>query len=209
MAERPTGPHGYSLQSQSSAPSALPSTIQQQPTPPGPQQQQPQPQQVQQQQQQLLSPTKDVNAVNVCRVGQEMVHDIVSKAQEIFQLLSPKSMQLNMNSTQYQEKKTKLDETLTHVSMQFRKLHFIHDKVLEIASQTEEPTLQQLVPEMGMEMEPPVVPNTNAEFYSLVVEQHREIVEQVRMKNQQLKEIIDQLRTIIWEINTMITMRKT
>ncbi|KAL8558248.1 hypothetical protein ACOMHN_040946 [Nucella lapillus] len=211
MAERPTGPHGYSLQSQSSAPGSLPTTIQQQPTPPGPQQQQQQQQSqhpASQQQQALSSPTKDVNAVNVCRVGQEMVHDIVSKAQEIFKLLSPNGISLNMNSAQYQEKKTKLDEAVTHISMQFRKLHRIHDKVLEIASQTDKPTPQQLVPEVGVEAEP-VVANSNPEFYSMVVEEHREIVEQVRLKNQQLKELIDQIRTIIWEINTMITMRKT
>lgn len=82
MAERPSGSHGYSLQQQASAPGALPS------------QPQPTPQQLQQvaQQQQMASPVKDINAVNVCRIGQEMVHDIVSKAQEIF--TSAKSMQV-------------------------------------------------------------------------------------------------------------------
>ena len=35
---------------------------------------------------------------------------------------------------------------------------------------------QQLIPEVGVEMEP-VVPSSNTEFYSMIVEQHREIVE--------------------------------
>nr|KAG5691079.1 hypothetical protein BaRGS_027583 [Batillaria attramentaria] len=79
-----------------------------------------------------------------------------------------------MNAQQFQERKTKLEENLNHINLQFRKLNLIHDKVLEIANQTDEPAEQQLVPEVGVETEP-VVPNT--EFYSLVVEQHREIVE--------------------------------
>lgn len=78
MAERPTGSHPYPLTSQQSAPGILPSQ-----------------QQAQQMQQQLIPPAvKDINAVNVCRVGQETVHDIVSKAQEIFQILSPKNLQV-------------------------------------------------------------------------------------------------------------------
>lgn len=50
--------------------------------------------------------------------------------------------QLSMNCQQYQERKTKLEENLAHVGIQFRKLHIIHDKVLEISSQTEDPTPQ-------------------------------------------------------------------
>ena len=50
--------------------------------------------------------------------------------------------QLSMNSQQYQERKTKLEENLAHVCIQFRKLHLIYDKVLEISSQTEDPTPQ-------------------------------------------------------------------
>ena len=92
MAERPSGSHPYPMQSQASAPGALPSSVQQQQQ----QQQQPQQQQPAQQQQpqQIILPVKDINAVNVCRVGQEMVHDIVSKAQEIFQHLSAKNLQV-------------------------------------------------------------------------------------------------------------------
>ncbi|XP_070208529.1 mediator of RNA polymerase II transcription subunit 30-like isoform X2 [Littorina saxatilis] len=117
-------------------------------------------------------------------------------------------MQLNMNSQQYAERKAKLEESLNHVNGQFRRLHFIHDKVSEISTQTDDPAPQQLVPAVGVDTEP-VIPVPGTEFYSMIVEQHREIVEQVRLKNQQLKEIIDQIRTIIWEINTMITMRRT
>ena len=47
-----------------------------------------------------------------------------------------------MNSQQYLERKTKLEENLAHVTIQFRKLHLIHDKVLEISNQTEDPTPQ-------------------------------------------------------------------
>ncbi|PVD32064.1 hypothetical protein C0Q70_07491 [Pomacea canaliculata] len=132
------------------------------------------------------------------------------QAQQMQQQLIPPAVKdinaLNMNSQQHQERKAKLEDCLNHVTMQFRKLRVIHDKVVEITSQMEEPQEQQLIPIVGVDTEP-VVPNTDV--YRMTVEQHKEIVEQVRLKNQQLKEIIDQIRTIIWEINTMITMRKT
>lgn len=50
-----------------------------------------------------------------------------------------------MNSQQHQERKAKLEDCLNHVTMQFRKLRVIHDKVVEITSQMEEPQEQVIV----------------------------------------------------------------
>lgn len=48
-----------------------------------------------------------------------------------------------------------------------------------------------------------------SEAYRSVVEEHKELNEQVVLKNRQLKEVIDHLRRIIWEINTMLNMRRS
>ncbi|GFO16120.1 mediator of RNA polymerase ii transcription subunit 30 [Plakobranchus ocellatus] len=158
---------------------------------------------------QLMSPVKDINPVNMCRTGQEIVHDIVSRVQEVFSFLGPKNMQLPNNVTfhgqQYGEHKARLDELLRQINLNFRKLRACYTKVNEACEQIEVPSDQELIPYVGQEGSR-TQPNSDAFYY--VQEQHREMVEQVRLKNQQLKEVIDSMRSIIWEVNTMMTMRK-
>ncbi|KAK3800913.1 hypothetical protein RRG08_060260 [Elysia crispata] len=158
---------------------------------------------------QMMSPVKDINTVNMCRAGQETVHDIVSRAQDVFTMLGAKNMQLPNNVTfhgpQYGEQKAKLDEQLRQVNLNFRKLRAFYTKINETCEQIELPLDQELIPYVGQEM-PRSQPYSDSYYY--VQEQHRDMVEQVRLKNQQLKEVIDNMRSIIWETNTMITMRK-
>ncbi|BFZ11112.1 hypothetical protein BsWGS_14151 [Bradybaena similaris] len=183
--------HPYTIQRDVSAPSAYP-MMQQSPAP-----------------SQMMSPTKDLNVVNMCRTGQEIVHDIVSKAQDMFTSLG-KNMQLPNNVTfhgqTYAERKAKLDEQVRQITMNFRKLRIFYSKINEACEQMEMPTDQELIPFVGAEVEKT---QPYSDTYHYVVEQHRDMVEQVRLKNHQLKEVIDSMRSIIWEINTMITMRKT
>lgn len=159
--------------------------------------------------QQMLSPTKDLNMVSMCRAGQEIVHDIVNKAQEFFKLLMPKEMQLPNNVTfhgqQFLERKGKLEEQLKLINGNFRKLRVIYGRVVEVTEHMEMPPEQELVPFVGQETEESE--KEQSDSYLIVAEQHREMVEQVQQKNQQLKEVIDSIRVIIWEINTMVTMR--
>ena len=43
----------------------------------------------------MMSPSKDPNLVMLCRAGQELVHDIVSRAQDMFKCLGPKELQVS------------------------------------------------------------------------------------------------------------------
>ncbi|XP_041361426.1 mediator of RNA polymerase II transcription subunit 30-like isoform X2 [Gigantopelta aegis] len=193
-------PGHYPLQSQASAPASYQSLQSGQQPPP--------PIHPTMSQAPMMSPTKEVNAITVCRLGQDCVHDIVQKAQDVFKVLA-KGIQLpnGLNATPqlFQERRLHLEEQLKLMLVLFRKLRAISDKVDESSTQIEEP-LEELIPYVGSQIENEA---TNSEVYRVVVDEHREVVEQVRLKNQELKDIIDQIRTIIWEINTMITMRKT
>lgn len=73
MQQSQQSPHAFSLQSQTSAPasygmSPLPSAS--------------------------LAMSKELNPISMCLLGQEIVHEIISRAQEIFSLLTPKSIQV-------------------------------------------------------------------------------------------------------------------
>lgn len=41
---------------------------------------------------QVVSPTREINAITLCKKGQECVQDVAQKALEIFKLLQPKSL---------------------------------------------------------------------------------------------------------------------
>jgi hypothetical protein len=41
---------------------------------------------------QVVSPTREINAITLCKKGQECVQDVVQKALEIFKLLQSKSL---------------------------------------------------------------------------------------------------------------------
>ncbi|XP_064597326.1 mediator of RNA polymerase II transcription subunit 30-like [Liolophura sinensis] len=153
---------------------------------------------------------KEPNYALLCRAGQEFVHEIVNKTNELFQVL--KVMQLPNGYTQqttlpvFKERKAKVDELLQTINTAFRKLKLMYDTVNEYTSSLENGPIETLIPLDGIEIDDR---GKETEIYRFVSEEHKDVYEQVCQKNRQLKEVIDQMRTVIWEINTMITMRKS
>ncbi|XP_057326411.1 mediator of RNA polymerase II transcription subunit 30-like [Microplitis mediator] len=177
---------------------------QQQPQPP----QQPAQQQPQQQQQQ----NKEYNTVSICKLGQETVQDIVSRALEVFQILKvihpPNGT--SQSATAANDKKIKLQEQIRMNTLLLRRLRLVYDKCNENCQlQGMEYThIESLIPlkeEWDMKSEE----KKTSEAYRLACEERKELIEQVTAKNRHLKEIIDHLRRIISEINTMLHMRRS
>ncbi|XP_014673845.1 PREDICTED: mediator of RNA polymerase II transcription subunit 30-like [Priapulus caudatus] len=148
------------------------------------------------------------NTAWLCRMGQEMVQDIVTRTHEIFQLL--RTMQLptgsdTVRSQQAQERLAKLKpEQLKQVSLYFRKLRAIYDKCNEQADFTD---IETFVPLRDEEQQRPEE-RPVSDIVKYQSEDYKEIVAQLTAKNRQIKEVINYLRDIIWEINTMLATRK-
>ncbi|KAH7953358.1 hypothetical protein HPB49_007348 [Dermacentor silvarum] len=161
---------------------------------------------------------KDFNTAIMCRMGQEIVQEIVAKAIELFQTLKALQPPTGVASSMQgqEERRIKLQETLRNVGLLFRKLHRVHgicsDLSAAVASSQYTPiepdvTLQSLVP---MVDDPkPSEEKKPSEATRALLEERARLTEQVVLKNRQLKEVIDALRNIIWEINTMLAMRKS
>lgn len=156
---------------------------------------------------------KEVNSVSLCRLGQEIVHDTVQRAADIFSVLKTISLPNGMSYSvqQHQEKKNKLDDHMRMLNLSFRKLRIISEKVKESTNPKEAMLSQEnVIPLNGKDYDIEALRDGEKNnLYQIVCEEHRDIVEKIQLKSRQLKEIIDHIRTIIWEINTMITMRKT
>lgn len=161
---------------------------------------------------------KDLNTAIMCRMGQEIVQEIVAKAIELFQNLKALQPPTGMASSLQgqEERRLKLQETLRHVGVLFKKLHRVHAicsdaSAAGVASSQYTPiepdvTLQSLVP---MKDDPkPAEDKKPSEATRALLEERARLTEQVVLKNRQLKDVLDALRNIIWEINTMLAMRK-
>lgn len=157
-------------------------------------------------------PSKEINTVSLCRIGQETVQDIVSRTQEVFQNLKaiqpPNGTVQGSNSSN--EKKARVQEQLRTIRVLFKRLRLIYEKCNENCQlQGMEYThIESLIP-LKDEPDTKSDEKKSSEAYRLICEEHKEIMEQVVLKNKQLKEVIDHLRRIIWEINTMLAMRRS
>lgn len=165
-----------------------------------------------QQVQPMMSPTKEINGVSMCKKGQEYVQELFQKMHDIFKYMTTKANQLpngiNCSVQMATERRSKVAEQIEHLTMLFKKIRLFYDNVNEMCP--DDPDDDVLVAVMGQPFEEKFTPSPDSCFkYKIGKEENREMVEQLRLKNRQLKAIIDQMRTIIWEINTMIVMRKT
>lgn len=155
---------------------------------------------------QMTSPTKLVNAVSLCKRGQETNQELINKVLELFRQFRQLQLPNGANNQIFQEKRAKIEEGLRYLSNLIKMLRVMYDKVNELVPDPEDPAEEVLISVKG---EPCEGKTTSTDTYQHVSEEHKQMVEQIRQRNQQIKEIIDKIRTIMWEINTMIVMRKT
>ncbi|XP_043496348.1 mediator of RNA polymerase II transcription subunit 30-like [Polistes fuscatus] len=155
---------------------------------------------------------KDLNTVSLCKFGQEIVQDIVSRTLDVFQTL--KVLQLPNGTSQganiANSKKTKVQDQLMTLKMLFNRLRRIYEKCNENCQlQGMEYThIESLIPlkeEWDMKSEE----KKTSEAYKLAFKESEEIMEQVISKSKHIKEIMDKLRRIIFEINIMLNMRRS
>lgn len=168
---------------------------------PNPNQQPPPPQQ---------TPQKELTLLNFCSLGQETVHDIVSRFQEVFKLLTcvnpPNGTQQGTNMSL--ERKLKVQEHFRTIRLLFKRLRILYDKCIYSGQQGLEYTnIESFIP---MKDEPDNRPEPiMTDEYKKALAENRKLMEMVTQKNKSLKEVIDKLRIIIWEINTMLGMRRS
>ncbi|KAI4457420.1 mediator of rna polymerase ii transcription subunit 30 [Holotrichia oblita] len=160
------------------------------------------------------SQAKESNTASLCRIGQETVQDIVSRTQEVFQMLL--TIQVMIRSVLGRLKETysilaaewypsgdqqqqrEESEDTGAIRVLFKRLRLIYEKCNENCQiQGMEYThIESLIP-FKDEIDPKYDEKKNSEAYRLVCEESKEVMEQVVLKNKQLKEVIDHLRRII------------
>jgi len=156
-------------------------------------------------------PTNQVPSSQLCKMGQETTQDIVSKTQEVFQLLKvmqpPIGNQTSINVME--DRKQKLNDCLRVIGDLFRKLRHVYDRCCEACDLNEYIQVESLIPlkdEYSNKHQHEDLKNT--EQVKRLEEERKLYTDQLKLRTRQLKETIDRLREIVWEINTMLAMRK-
>jgi len=153
---------------------------------------------------------KEVNMATLCRIGQETVQELVSRTQEVLQIL--KSLQPPNGTPQSNaaamDKKNKLQEQLKTVKVLFKRLRIIYDKCNENSQDLESYPLETMIPTQSNLDDWKYGDKKNTENYQTALDERKELYEQILVKNRHLQEIMDYMRSIMWEINTMLMMRR-
>ncbi|EDV50064.1 mediator of RNA polymerase II transcription subunit 30 [Drosophila erecta] len=147
------------------------------------------------------NPHKEINIVQLSRLGQETVQDIASRFQEVFASL--KNIQPTSHRDNNSEKK--VQEYFRTIRLLFKRVRIIYEKCNDAGM--DYMSAESLIPYRD-EPEPRIEPSQCDEYRKVLQENH-ELIETVKLKNRQLREIIDRTRIIIWEINTMLAMRRS
>ncbi|KAH8302898.1 hypothetical protein KR044_011761 [Drosophila immigrans] len=147
------------------------------------------------------NPHKEINIVQLSRLGQETVQDIASRFQEVFSALK------NIQPTSHRDNNTekKVQEYFRTIRLLFKRVRIIYEKCNDAGM--DYMNAETLIPyrdEPDARIEP-----SQCDEYRKVLQENQELIETVKLKNRQLREIIDRTRIIIWEINTMLAMRRS
>ncbi|XP_017862011.1 PREDICTED: mediator of RNA polymerase II transcription subunit 30 [Drosophila arizonae] len=147
------------------------------------------------------NPHKEINIVQLSRLGQETVQDIASRFQEVFSALK------NIQPTSHRDNNTekKVQEYFRTIRLLFKRVRIIYEKCNDAGM--DYMNAETLIPYKD-EPDPRIEPS-QCDEYRKVLQENQELIETVKLKNRQLREIIDRTRIIIWEINTMLAMRRS
>jgi len=147
-----------------------------------------------------------MNIAYLCRVGDETVHEIVSKTGELFQSL--RAMSPSVANTH--ERQLRAKEVMKSIEFLFRRLRKMYDKCSECMSGLDFIQIETIIPMKDSIQDSHRLSDSDKK--SVAVKQldreANELTDLLLLKNRQIKEVIDNLRAIVWEINAMLAMRK-
>lgn len=147
-----------------------------------------------------------------CKVGQETVHEIVTKTTELFNHLKNTNATLQ-RTPENDAKRAKIRDLLSSIQYKFDTLRRHYNNVNEICSSLAYVQIKSLIPFKddpdNIEQIQKHRQNLYAEPHPDVCKEKEELVKKIAERDQQLREITDDLRGFIYEINTMLHMSKS
>lgn len=166
-------------------------------------------------------PMVQLSPSQMCKMGQETVQEIVSKTQDLFQILRMTSPPngTSISSAQNEERRSRINESLKIIQALFKKLRKIHEKVSEATTEMEFIEIESLIPvktddnhnnpySSQLMMRSIFDDKKNSDVVKKLSDEKNGYIERLKVRNRQIKDMIDILREFVWDINAMLAMRK-
>lgn len=142
-----------------------------------------------------------------CKQGQYAIHEIIIKAQELFNTLKIINPTLNPNQEE-EKKKQKIKDTLAIIYAQFKELKTHFNYVREATSNLESIKPDSLIPYKD---DPHTVEQLRRQIGGLIVEPPREdererqmLLRQLEENQNQIAEVTNQLRNVMFTLNCLL-----
>lgn len=152
------------------------------------------------------------NGLYHCKIGQETVHDIVSKTIELFNHLKQANPTLQ-KTLDNEAKRAKIRDVLSSIQYKFDTLRRHFNNVNEICSSLAYVQVKSLIP---FKDDPDNVEQIQKHRRNLCSEPHpesirekEELLKKIAEREEDLREITNNLRDFIYEVNTMLHISKT
>ena len=147
-----------------------------------------------------------------CKAGQDAVHEIVSKATELFNHLKSTNAPLQ-RTPENESKKAKIIDILAKAQKKFDELRKHYEQVNEICSSLAYVQVKSLIP---FKDDPDNVEQIQKHRRNLYAEPHPDVLKEkeqlekkISERDEQLRQITDDLRDFIYEINTMLHVSRS
>ena len=140
-----------------------------------------------------------------CKLGQETVHEIVSKTIELFNHLKS----TNAGLQESEAKKAKISEILNAINLKFDILRRHYNYVNEICTSLAYIQIESLIPYKDDPDSQKHRRNLFSDNQSDITRAKEQLVAKIGQQDERLRRITNELRDSIYEINTMLHVSKT
>lgn len=140
-----------------------------------------------------------------CKEAIEIVHEIVCKTQELFNVLKNRNQQ---QPPEEERKKVRVKEYLNLIQQMFNQVRYHYNAVTEACAGLSHIQLESLIPyKDDPDSYDQIIKHTQSLMESAdstYIETEKELVQSIKAKDEKLAQVVNELRNFIYEINTML-----
>lgn len=152
------------------------------------------------------------NGLHHCKEGQDAVHEIVLKTQELFNNLKQATATLQQTPDE-EKRKLKMRDYLNLIQYLFKNLRNHYNIVNEVCSSLSYVQVETLIPYKddpdGFEQIQKHTRSLMTEIRPEFTKEKDELLEKIAQKDEELRKVTNDLRNFVYEINTMLHASKS
>lgn len=159
-----------------------------------------------------VSLQKETNIAAFCRIGQDLVQELVQKVTDVFQNLKLMTLPYGTapSNQASQRSSAKLNENLKQIELHFLKLRHVYKECQRrLPDDVEQCVLVPYVSQsQGMDAAVEELPILKSSKQLALELRKKELEAILTAKNDHLKRLVDEMRELVWEINSVLALHR-